>query len=146
MRKAKTTGKDLLSLLTDSGHRVTKVRKALLEILASLSTPLTVPQLLEALKQQSLPVNKTTVYRELEFLMAQKVVLEVDLLDGAKRYEIKEAGSHHHHLVCTSCRAIQCVEMHQDLDSLEQKICKKHKFKITSHVLEFFGICESCMA
>lgn len=135
---------NFLERLKQAGHRVTKVRKALIEILSIASGPLTVPELLLKLKEHSLGVNKTTVYRELEFLNNEGLLLEVDLLDRTKRYEVIGESDHHHHLVCTECNNIKCVEMHDDLTQLEQKISKKHKFLITSHVLEFFGVCHNC--
>lgn len=140
----RSTPEGVLKSLKQKGSRITKVRKALIEILAATKTPLSVPELLPLLETQDLPVNKTTVYRELDFLLEEKVVIELDLLDGAKRYEILHPDHHHHHLVCTDCGAIECVEMHHDLDEIESRIASSHKFKVTSHLLEFFGLCSKC--
>lgn len=133
-----------LETLKSNGFRLTKVRKALVEILGQNISPLSAIELLELLKNYDLAVNKTTVYRELEFLLNNKVILELDLLDGMKRYELIDEGHHHHHLVCTSCRKIQCIGMKNDLDHLEQNISQQYSFHIESHVLEFFGRCLAC--
>jgi len=134
----------LIKDLRAEGHRITKVRRAVLSQIISASGPLSALQLLAALKQGELIVNKTTVYREIDFLKEAKLVREVDLLDGTKRYELLEEGSHHHHLVCTNCRKVQCVEMQNDLDALERRVGRKYRFQIQSHVLEFFGRCSDC--
>jgi Fur family transcriptional regulator, ferric uptake regulator len=134
----------VVDALKGQGFRITKVRRALLDILTTASHPMSVPELLPALAKCDLMVNKTTVYRELDFLLENQIVLELDLLDGAKRYELLQPDHHHHHLVCTKCGMIECVEMHHDLDEIEARIATNHKFKVSSHVLEFFGLCEKC--
>jgi Fe2+ or Zn2+ uptake regulation protein len=135
---------EILSALRSQGFRITNVRRSLIGIFGETQGPLSVLDLLAALAQQKLVVNKTTVYRELEFLLGNNLITEVDLLDGLKRYELVQHGHHHHHLVCTSCQGIQCIEVKNDLDTLERAISKSHKFTVTSHVLEFFGVCQKC--
>ncbi len=136
------SGNILLGDLQKRGARMTKTRVAVVELLAE-GKPLSASQLLDRLAQMNMKVNKTTVYRELDFLMEHKCVREIDFLNGRKHYEILQ-NDHHHHLVCNSCSSVSCVEMHGDLEELEKKIQKKHKFVIQSHVLEFFGLCEDC--
>ena len=133
----------ILEDLRAKGERITKLRKALLSLLSHKHTVLSAPEILKALAKKSLTLNKTTIYREIDFLLSHKIIREVDLLDGLKRYELLDSG-HHHHIVCTSCKKIECVEMHDDLCALEKKISSKYKFKIESHVLEFFGLCGNC--
>jgi Fur family ferric uptake transcriptional regulator len=139
-----TDADGIIEMLRGGGHRITKVRRSLVSIFAVSSRPLSVPELQPLLLQKGLPVNKTTVYRELEFLLSNKIISELDLLDGAKRYELLLPDHHHHHLVCTKCGTIQCVEMHNDLDELEERISQTYQFRVRSHVLEFFGFCSRC--
>ena len=133
-----------ITKLREEGFRITKVRRAILEIFAAHAHPLSALELIATLKERDLPVNKTTVYRELDFLLENKVISELDLLDGMKRYELLHAGHHHHHIVCTRCKKIQCIEMNNDLDDLERSIQRRYRFKVSAHVLEFFGICSVC--
>lgn len=140
------TEEELIQELRRRGHRITKVRQEMVKILVKHERvhPVSVADMLHALEERSLSVNKTTVYRELEFLIGEKMVREVDLLEGWKRYEVITSGDHHHHLVCTRCSAILCVDMHEDLAALEMEIGKRFNFRIQSHQLEFFGRCDSC--
>jgi len=135
----------ILEELRAQKFRITKVRSSLLEILCDSKQPMSAPQILKALATRRIAVNKTTVYRELDFLLLHRIVAEIDILDGTKRYEVVPPDHHHHHLVCTACGNIQCVEMQHDLDALEKKIRSSHQFKVDSHVLEFFGRCSTCM-
>ncbi len=134
----------IIESLRSRGFRITKVRRGVLEMLTSASQPLSAPEILQLIKNTLPNVNKTTIYRELDFLTSEGIVSEIDILEGMKRYEIATASHHHHHLVCTDCNSIQCVEMENDLDELEQKIRARHNFTVQSHVLEFFGHCSRC--
>lgn len=139
------SSEQLIEALRTKGFRITKIRQAMIEALVAARQPVSAPQLLEQVSEKHPSVNKTTIYRELDFLADNKILSEIDILDGMKRYEILHPNHHHHHLVCTSCRDIQCVEVpHHDLHALEGKIQQTHKFTVQSHVLEFFGLCEKC--
>lgn len=88
-----------------------------------------------------LKVNKTTVYRQIERLIGEGRVIEVELGDGKKRYELKDLR-HHHHLVCKSCGKLEDIEL--DEENLLMEVSKRTKFKVDSHNLEFFGKCINC--
>lgn len=135
--------KKILAGLLAQGYKKTGVRQALIERLCALKQPLDAAALLAFLKKKNLSVNKTTVYREVRFLLERGVIAAIDFGDGKKRYEI--AGlPHHHHLVCTGCGAIQDVAAERDLAALEKKIEKETSFIIRNHNLEFFGLCRAC--
>ena len=129
--------------LRSAGFRITPAREKLLEVFCASSQPLTVSEVLTRLRRRNLTPNKTTVYRELDFLIDQRIVVQLDLLDGKKRYELHDDG-HHHHLLCDKCGKIQCVEMQNDLEDLENKLVHEFNFEIKRHVLEFFGNCKEC--
>ena len=90
---------------------------------------------------KKLDVNKTTVYRQLEKYIAEGKILEVELGDGKKRYEIKSLD-HHHHLICNNCGKLEDIEF--DESQIMQQIVSKTEFKIEKHNLEFFGLCSKC--
>ena len=129
--------------LRRKGFRITKGREALVEILCKRPRPLSALEVQRELTRRGLTINKTTVYRELDFLVTQGFATRIDLLDGQKRYEQAQPG-HHHHLVCTGCRSITCIDMCSGLGALERQIQSSHKFVVRDHVLEFFGICVNC--
>jgi len=139
-----TESKEILEKLKSAGNRMTQVRRAMVEILCRHKGPISAAELITSLKRRSLTVNKTTVYRELHFLLEKRIVREVDLLEGMKRYEILDESDHHHHMICLKCRSIQCIEMGHDLDEIESQILKNHDFKVLSHTLEFVGLCGRC--
>lgn len=134
----------LIDKLRGDGARITKGRQAILEVLLTTSKPVSINDIEENLKKRKASVNRTTVYREIAFLLEKRLIREVDLLDGSKRFERISEGDHHHHLICTECRSVQCVSIPGDLHEVEQKLSKKWDFDIQHHQLEFFGLCRGC--
>lgn len=133
----------IIDRLSKNGHKVTKVRRALAEIFETRHAPLTAGEIGKLLTIKSIRADKTTVYREVEFLREQGLLEAVSLGDRSLRYERKD-DDHHHHVVCIKCRTVVDVEMQDDLSSQEKVIAKKTGFRDIRHTLEFFGLCKSC--
>lgn len=110
------------------------------KIIEKSSRPLTALEILE-----KLPVNKTTVYRNLYKLLEAGKIKEVNIAPNITHYE-STSLDHHHHLVCTNCGKIDEVNS----ESLENNIKRlismlKDNFIIKEHNLEFFGLCTNCL-
>lgn len=135
--------KTILDKLRTNGYRLTKARRSIIDIFLKSHVPLTVSELRAALEDGGVKVNKTTVYREVDFLKAREMVRELQLGDGLRRYELW-SGNHHHHLVCVGCNSIECLELEECLEALEEKISREKKFNLKEHSLEFFGLCDVC--
>lgn len=134
--------KVILHFLQSKGVRITQARRAIIENLALQNTPISAEQLQCALQDRGIAVNKTTVYRELDFLLRWGIIQAIEFGDKKKRYEI--SGSHHHHVVCIECNTIEDVDLQQDVRASEQKIEKQKGYKVINHSLEFFGLCPTC--
>jgi Fe2+ or Zn2+ uptake regulation protein len=130
-------------LLKKHGYRLTPVRSFIIEFLATHKKPFDVITIQANLAKALRKVNKTTVYREIDFLLSQELIKEVNFGDGKKRYEIASLP-HHHHLMCIDCNKIEDVILEDELKPIEKKITKTSKFKIKKHTLEFFGLCAQC--
>lgn len=137
-----TKADEIILDLKQQGHKITEVRTEIVKILLNSDTPLTIIELIKKLEEKTLKPNKTTVYREVEFLRDLEVIEEVDFGEGKKRYEI--SNSHHHHVICVNCKTIKDVSMDKDIDSFGEKIMDKTGFKSIGHSLEFFGLCPDC--
>ncbi len=133
----------ILNNLKTKGFRLTKARSGILKVMLNSRAPLSIQELNIVLKNTGLHVNKTTIYREVDFLKSQHIIRELNLGDGRRRYE-KWPENHHHHLICVSCESIECVELEGCLETEEQKILRDNKFRTINHSLEFHGICEKC--
>ncbi len=124
------------------GCRQTKTRTEILKIL-NCPQPFSALEIKQRLSYCQIVVNKTTIYRELAFLLQKNIINEVVFKDGIKRYELK-LEKHSHHLVCLSCHQIKRVVLENVLIKQEKQISQQLNFKIIDHSLEFYGLCDCC--
>lgn len=134
------------SALRTQGFKITKNRIALLEYLSHEKEPVSADDILVYIKEEHQNVVKTTIYRELEFLISIKFVTEVEFGDGKKRYELSLNKPHHHHVICRTCMRVEDVPLESELDMYEKMIEEKTDYKLTGHMLEFFGTCKTCLS
>lgn len=137
---------DIIQHLKEQGHRITRTRSAVVDLLSSADHTLSVPELLRLLKRRGLAVNKTTVYREIDFLNELEVVRPVRLTDTRVSYELAHRD-HHHHVVCTGCEQVAEVsdkELEEVVGKIERRIKRGGTFSRVKHHLEFTGICTKC--
>ncbi len=131
-----------LALLREKGFRLTRGRRAIVELLSKDGPPLSVADALERLRKNGTRINRVTVYRELAFLEEMGIAESVQFEDGMRRYV--RTGEHRHHLICTSCNAVETVELPHDLDTMEKRIRQQTSFRVDRHELEFYGRCGKC--
>lgn len=132
-----------ISSLQDKGLRLTKIRKEIIKLFSEHPFPLSAKKIEEILSKAHISVNKTTVYRELQFLHENGYLLEVYLRPGEISYESSEL-KHHHHLICDSCGRIDNVT-NCLVQRLDEDVLKKKGFRIVRHSLEFYGTCAACL-
>ena len=97
-------------------------------------------------------VGLTTVYRTLDLLVQMGLVSKFNFGEGRARYELSQGPKgvrHHHHLICTGCgRVINYTDFIDEekefLDTTEKSLSKKYNFKITNHLIQFYGLCDKC--
>ncbi len=128
-------------LLGRHSLRATDGRVRILEILKAAEQPVSAAEVHERLGENR--PDLVTVYRNLERFTAISISRSVQLGDGVRRYELADRG-HHHHLVCTTCGTVEDLPS-CDVAPLERLAFHKHGFRVASHLLEFFGTCQTCM-
>ncbi len=136
---------DIVLELKRKKHRITKARKALLQIFIEQERPLSVDEIRTALTSAGISINKTTVYRELEFLCNNSLVEELQFNERKKRYELN--NYHHHHLVCEKCFKVEEIdarELEKTLTEVEKNMAHTKRFGVVRHALEFTGLCIPC--
>lgn len=131
----------ILDSIRTQGKRITVTRQLVVETMVAAATPLSVQELLATFRKKRKPVNKTTLYRELDFLEELGVVRQVQLGQDRKRYELT-AGPHHHHIRCVECDRIEDIDFPDHLEGTVAHIEKKTGFAVLDHSLEFVGLCK----
>jgi len=131
------------TFLQRSGLKVTKERAALVREIFGTRYHFDADELLEKLKTRGVKSSRATVYRTLELLVRSGVVRRVHLGEDHYHYEWVGKGSHHDHLVCTTCGAV--IEFHDpELETRQWEICKRNNFQPTFHNLQILGVCQRC--
>ncbi len=134
--------------LRQKGYRLTPQRLAVLEAIKAGPGHMSVNDVLAHVQAQYPTLTVPTVYRILQWLKGVNLVAETDLGAGCHIYEYI-ADHHHHHLVCTQCnKIIDYTDFIDDevelLNQTEKGLGQKYKFKITNHLIQFYGVCEKC--
>jgi Fur family ferric uptake transcriptional regulator len=131
----------LYQIIKEKGGRLTKTRKEIIRALLDSDCLLSQKDIASALQSRSVIPNRSTLFRELAFLVKNTIVRK-NTITGVDYYEI--AHDHHHHLVCLGCHSIDKVDLGAHLEKQEKAISKVKKFEITNHSLEFYGYCKKC--
>lgn len=135
------TAPNFEEVLRKGGYKATPGRVLLLQTLFGEDKPVTVSYLEKKLKSA---VDKVTLYRALESMVASGVVREVDFRHGHGHFELAVLRKHHHHIVCTNCGLVEDVNCNTE-PFVKQVIKKAKSFNtVTDHSMEFFGLCKNC--
>jgi len=128
--------------IRDAGFRATKPRLLLLSHLYKSKSPQSIAEIAAALKTS---VNQVTVYRIVDTFKKAGLVRELDLRQGRPRYELADLN-HHHHVICVKCGRIEKFTGCESKRITQKALTQTKGFgQITSHSLEFFGLCNSCI-
>lgn len=131
-----------LSYLREQGYRLTPQRLAILEVLKQSHGHLTPAEIYQQVAPTIPGMTEATVYRTLNFLAGQNLVLVAHLGRGQLVYEYAEHD--HHHLICSQCGDMQEVD-HEKLKDLYENFSQETGYEIQSSHTTFFGLCPGCL-
>ena len=127
------------------GAQLTPLRREVLRLVIEAGTPLTAYQLLDRLRQSRAGAAPPTIYRALDFLLANRLIHRIEMLNAF--IPCVEAGQHTHavqFLVCRRCGTVAEVEDHAVSAALEHA-AEDHGFHAGKTVVEMEGTCAACM-
>ena len=131
-------------ILKESGLKYTRQREIVLNILYHSDTHYTPESLYAEARRKAPEVNVgiATIYRTLNLLENAEMVTSLSFGAAGKKFELANKP-HHDHLICKNCGKI--VEFENSIVERQQAlIAKEHKFKLTGHLMQLYGICETC--
>jgi len=132
--------------------RITVPRQVILEILNKAEKHVSAEEVFLKVHKIYPDIGLTTVYRTLNLLTQIGLVSKFDFGDGKSRYELSsnsKSKGHHHHLVCIKCNKVinynDFIDEEEKLfKKTEKALAEKYNFKITDHLVRFYGLCEEC--
>ena len=123
------------------GFRVTPQRQQILDAICQGGGHTTIKEIYARVQEKSPTVNRTTVYRNLDFLCGLNLVVAADV-SGQRVYEI--AGTEpHHHLVCRKCGKVERID-HNLIRPFFDTVEGKYAFHVEMDHLTLFGLCQAC--
>ncbi len=120
--------------------KYSRQREMILNNLCSRTDHPTADELYINLKEELPNLSLGTLYRNLAMLSENGTILKfhcgtADRFDGNNNL--------HYHLICEKCNRLYDLD-HSPLTELDSMFAAGYKGKINSHLLVFYGLCESC--
>lgn len=136
-----TPAPDAATMLRDAGLRVTKPREAVLGFLAERPHA-SADEVFTAIHDRLPSTSVQAVYNVLGDLASNGLARRIEPAGSPARYELR-TGDNHHHVVCTSCGAVEdidCVVGHAPC--LTPNV--DAGFAITEAEVTYWGLCPAC--
>lgn len=130
--------------LRQSGHRISPQRLAILRVLAESPDHPTAEAVHKRLTSQFPDMSLATVYKTIAVLKQCGEILELQFSGRDNRYDAKSPAPHPH-CICLACGAIADPPA-PGLAALTQALAAASGYAITSHRLDFYGLCPACQA
>ncbi len=117
----------------------------LLEAISSFSGHFDIEKLYDKLHRNKEAISLATIYRTLPHLINSGLIQEVMRCQDRPQYEKNSGYPHHDHLVCIGCGRIFEFK-DNEIENLQNRVCKRFRFSPTEHRLGIRGYCERCQS
>jgi Fur family ferric uptake transcriptional regulator len=133
-----------MAALERAGQRLTPQRLAIAEALARTGKEATVQELYDQVRRKHPYIGRATIFRSVDMLVEAGLAQRLERPGHVSAYIWCEPG-HHHHLICTSCRAVE--DLGETLVApLAKSIARERGFRVDHATLDFYGLCRACAA
>jgi Fe2+ or Zn2+ uptake regulation protein len=130
--------------LRRGGGRITRARRALLELIERAPRPLGPSQLHRELRRRGVSIDRVSVYRNLAALLELGLLHRVLGSTAVRPCKTREPAERCHHAIvcqrCGSAREFHSVSLERALGELRRGT----RYRVLGHLLELRGLCESC--
>lgn len=129
--------------LKERDLKLTVQRGLILEAFLNHGGHISAEELFQKAREKQSHVGFATVYRTLKHMTQCGLARELDFGDGRIKYEPEYNHQHHDHMICTKCGTY--IEfLNPQIEELQEQVSRKHGFKITSHRMQLYGLCQKC--
>jgi len=136
---------NLQQSLSERGIRLTRQRRAILQVMDAAEQHLDVDQILERAQKVDSDVHLVTVYRTIDLLKKQGLIDELDLLHlrGDRHYYETHGPRDHIHVACLKCGKVREFESRL-YEQLKEQIARDFNMIVTISRTEVGGYCAEC--
>jgi Fur family zinc uptake transcriptional regulator len=134
---------DSIRILQAQGHKATKPRKLVLEILEETEKPLSPYDIQGILRQRGKYLNHVTIYRVLGLLCHLNLAHKMLSSGGFVKCSLDATEGCHRFMVCQQCGTIQEFA-DKELCREENEVARNLGFHTEHHLSEFSGLCSDC--
>ena len=123
------------------GRRSSVQRQLVHRIIESRRDHPTAQSVFEKAREQMPSISLGTVYRNLQLLVDQGLLLERKIGNRPARYEAQR--QRHYHICCVQCGALEDLSVpYQEI--LDRRVQRMVRYQLQEHRMEFYGICPQC--
>lgn len=121
--------------------RMTRQRKTILKVLRNTTSHPTADEIYEEVRKEIPNISLGTVYRNLKILKNMGEIMELEFGSSFSRYDGNPEN--HYHFQCVKCSRVEDIHLpvQKNLNTMAGEFSGN---KVTSHRLEFYGICKNC--
>ena len=128
--------------MTMTVRRNTKQLSFILDTIKMMPRHFTADDVYEEVKKEYPGLGQATVFRNLNKMAEEGILLRIEVPGGAREYELM--APKHYHAKCMKCGNLFDIEMDY-MPNLEKKVKDAHGFQFSGHDIIFTGLCSSCI-
>ncbi len=121
--------------------RLTAQRQIILEELSKVKTHPTASELYDMVRQRLPRIGLGTVYRNLELMADNGMILKLEVGGTQKRFDA--TTDTHYHIRCTGCGRVDDIDT-PVMEDLVKAAAENTSYQVVGHHVEFTGICPDC--
>ena len=135
--------REFIKILRQKGYRQTPQRMVVLEVLHNMPGYNSAEQVWDSARQLDPAIDRSTVYRTLEFLRSLEMVSVLEREGDLRRYILHVGQTDHFHLLCIHCGRV--LDASSDLlSAFINNLYSQVGFKIETSQLTLSGVCQEC--
>lgn len=135
-----------LEVITDqlhaAGYRMTPQRQLILDAVCMLGGHVTPDAVYEQVQTITHALNRSTVYRTLQFLSERRILTLILLPDSRVGYELM-GKMPHQHLVCRVCHKVEQIQ-DRTFQKVAAHMAADYQFQIDLDHITLTGVCAGC--
>jgi len=126
-----------------AGHGLTAThqRQVLYEVMQTMPGHPSPEEVYARVKKRVPAISLATVYKNIHLFVERGVLKELSMHHGSLRVELNSV--HHHHIVCSHCKAITDIE-EKDLGVLPALQELPGGFQVERYSIDVIGMCAAC--